>query len=612
LELDRVANKIIGDLDDEGGFTPGAFGATDDDITDFDISTTDQICLATREDNGTYNYYAPVTIAEFRWSKIARGSSWRKATNSTLFDELIYFGEITAQPPNTPSITSVTGITENEATLNGSTFSDPDPGDAHYSSQWQVDFAAGDFSTPEYDSGETQTDKTSHEVFGLLETTSYKGRVRYRDDSGVSGAEWSEWSAPYAFATIGIPEEPTTPTITSVSELYKTQVRLHGSVFSDPDPGDAHESSQWQVDLQSEDFSTPEYDSGEDFVDLTDHLVEGLTGETPYKGRVRYKDDSGDAGTEWSDWSTPYNFETKGDWTDIVFSNLSPADLAEQVQEGTPIVVDITDNWYSFQESDIEIQVEGDVYTSAHPETDYQDITDGKKLTWTPDAEYEYGRGTEINIRVDAKNSHADESFVEWLFYSWRFSSKAYARLQLMFRELVKQPFHLVGIFRQETVTVAQMLLIFRQASGLNAKGVNFETSFIQYWKRRLKGEGEPTVFVCELKRFWGDPSANVAEVGDFYGEGSSNIYAEYLIHSGGDANIQAYQYFLVPAGSADVMVTFTLDAEGAGLIGIPTSTIGQGAANIYEKHQGVWIRVNAIPPEVKAALEAIGVDIDA
>ena len=40
--------------------------------------------------------------------------------------------------PQTPSITSIDGITGTQAVLHGSAFSDPD-GDGHAASQWQVD-----------------------------------------------------------------------------------------------------------------------------------------------------------------------------------------------------------------------------------------------------------------------------------------------------------------------------------------------------------------------------------------------------------------------------------------------------------------------------------------
>lgn len=98
--------------------------------------------------------------------------------------------------PSTPSIVSVDTITGRTAVLHGSAFSDPDPGDVHAASQWQVDLVSGDFSHPVHDSGRTTLDLTSHRVTGLSATTTYKSRVRYEDADG----HVSEWSDPVSDA----------------------------------------------------------------------------------------------------------------------------------------------------------------------------------------------------------------------------------------------------------------------------------------------------------------------------------------------------------------------------------------------------------------------------
>jgi hypothetical protein len=101
---------------------------------------------------------------------------------------------------------------------------------------------------------------------------------------------------------------PDTPTCTVAGNTHDT-VDLTGSAFADDD-GDLHAASQWQVDINAGDFSTPVRDSGTDTVNKTSIQLNALTPETAYKARVRYKDDSGDSGTEWSAWSAADTFTT--------------------------------------------------------------------------------------------------------------------------------------------------------------------------------------------------------------------------------------------------------------------------------------------------------------
>ncbi len=75
--------------------------------------------------------------------------------------------------------------------LRSSAFSDPDAGDTHDVTQWQVDNDS-DFSSPVWDYEDTDSDKTRQAVPSttLLYSTTYHWRVRYQDSSGL----WSEWS----------------------------------------------------------------------------------------------------------------------------------------------------------------------------------------------------------------------------------------------------------------------------------------------------------------------------------------------------------------------------------------------------------------------------------
>src|SRR5690606_36466326 len=112
-----------------------------------------------------------------------------------------------------------------------------------------------------------------------------------------------------AFGTAPAPAEnnpPDTPT-GSVGEVTETTAQRRSSPFSDPD-GDAHAASQWRIYRM--DDGTLVLDSGETTTDLTSFLATGLAPETAYEFDVRHKDDSGDAETEWSEWSVRVAFAT--------------------------------------------------------------------------------------------------------------------------------------------------------------------------------------------------------------------------------------------------------------------------------------------------------------
>lgn len=100
------------------------------------------------------------------------------------------------QPPEKPEITNVDGITDTEAVLHGSPYSDPE-NDPHEASHWQVDRGTGDFSSPVFDSGEDASNLTSIRVSGLSQGAEYKARVRYK-----GGGVFSDWSDPVNFSTL--------------------------------------------------------------------------------------------------------------------------------------------------------------------------------------------------------------------------------------------------------------------------------------------------------------------------------------------------------------------------------------------------------------------------
>lgn len=99
---------------------------------------------------------------------------------------------------------------------------------------------------------------------------------------------------------------PTAPTVT-VDQITTTGSRLNGSAFSDPNTGDTHAASRWQVDTENT-FGAPlTYDSGAaGEAALRQKSITGLTHNTLYYARVQYQDSAGN----WSAWSNIASFKT--------------------------------------------------------------------------------------------------------------------------------------------------------------------------------------------------------------------------------------------------------------------------------------------------------------
>lgn len=95
----------------------------------------------------------------------------------------------------------------------------------------------------------------------------------------------------------------TTPTVTSV--VNGSVVYLTGSSFSISGNSDTHLSSDWQVSV-SDSFSVVFAETTNSLSDKTSWSASGLSSDTTYYARVRYKSSGGVL----SDWSTPHSFTT--------------------------------------------------------------------------------------------------------------------------------------------------------------------------------------------------------------------------------------------------------------------------------------------------------------
>jgi internalin A len=110
---------------------------------------------------------------------------------------------IPSEPTNVSPANGTTGVTLTPV-LQSSAFSDPDFGDAHTASQWQITATSGDYSGPVFDSGPDAASLTSVYVpSGVLEySTTYYWRVRHQDNR----RDWSEWSAETSFTAVAAPQ----------------------------------------------------------------------------------------------------------------------------------------------------------------------------------------------------------------------------------------------------------------------------------------------------------------------------------------------------------------------------------------------------------------------
>jgi hypothetical protein len=104
---------------------------------------------------------------------------------------------------------------------------------------------------------------------------------------------------------------PATPIPSAPVDGQYTGLRptLRFESFEDIDLA-THAASHWQIATDA-DFSAITWDSGATAADIAVIIANGVLAEaTSYWWRVRVKDSSGDAPTEWSQWSTPAQFKT--------------------------------------------------------------------------------------------------------------------------------------------------------------------------------------------------------------------------------------------------------------------------------------------------------------
>jgi hypothetical protein len=112
---------------------------------------------------------------------------------------------------------------------------------------------------------------------------------------------------------------------------------LRSSAFSDPDPGNVHTASQWQID-NNNDFSSPEYDSLADFFNKTTTIALSeniISSPEFYYWRVRYRDNHG----YWSGWSDSTSFLTLPPSVILVPDDYSTIQVAIDTASGADTII---------------------------------------------------------------------------------------------------------------------------------------------------------------------------------------------------------------------------------------------------------------------------------
>jgi PKD repeat protein len=130
--------------------------------------------------------------------------------------------------------------------------------------------------------------------------------MKYQDSYG----NWSEWSEETFFTTIDTSPPNLPDNISPANEAAEIGLKptIQSSAFSDPDAGDTHTASRWQIRISTGDYASPVFDSGVDSTNLTEIAVPSniLSPNATYYWHVMYRDSYGN----WSAYSPETSFDT--------------------------------------------------------------------------------------------------------------------------------------------------------------------------------------------------------------------------------------------------------------------------------------------------------------
>jgi hypothetical protein len=256
-------------------------------------------------------------------------------------------------------------------------------GVAHSHSQWQVDTAAGDWTSPIHDSGADAVKLTAYTLpSGILVVSStYKVRVRYKcEPDGL----WSEWSDPVAFTTRDVFTYVAAPTNQSpgsgATDIGETPT-LQASTFQVVGGSDSHFESEFRI-LQG--GSVVHTSTGLDTV-ISYNVPQGVLAEnTSYIWQCRYRGTS----LGWGEWSVATGFTTMlafvvGDEA-VTYDPALAVDYVASKDLDTSTGTATVDGGQGFFDTEFQGQGEGD-WSKASVESDVRDpdemTVDGSSTT---------------------------------------------------------------------------------------------------------------------------------------------------------------------------------------------------------------------------------------
>lgn len=213
---------------------------------------------------------------------------------------------IQSPTPQTPTITSPTANAVVQTTsyiFTSSAFVQIGDSSTHLNSDWQIATDAG-FTNVVFSTTADAVNKVSWTVPGLSNNASYFVRVRHRATNNNASA----YSPTIAFS-ISSPI-PVTPTITSPADGSANMVTnpsFSSSAFVALPDSSTHISSDWQIATDAG-FTNVVFSATDSTTYKTSYNVSGLSVNTQYFARVRYKSSNGNK----SAYSSTINFTTVG------------------------------------------------------------------------------------------------------------------------------------------------------------------------------------------------------------------------------------------------------------------------------------------------------------
>ena len=184
----------------------------------------------------------------------------RAVGHGTAYGSDMQFTTLPLRPPNQPpNVYPIQGAlcVNLPVTLQSAPFSDPDPGDTHAASQWQVRTGAGSLV---YDSGADSVQLTSMTLSDseLDWGTDYYWRLRHHDSHGL----WSGWSTETHFIVADTPAGSEVTVLRTGTDIHFNIVNIGGCTWvntSNANPGGPTPSSITRVGPFTDILTTATY-----------------------------------------------------------------------------------------------------------------------------------------------------------------------------------------------------------------------------------------------------------------------------------------------------------------------------------------------------------------